>query len=235
MATELRAGFDERHLRAEAAQGLRKFQADVAAAENDEMLRDAIEIESFDVRHGIGGGHPGSFGDGGAGTEVEEDAIAFDDARAAGIQGNFHFLGGDKARRAHDQLRARLFIKFQVDLDVAFDHFAFAALDAGHIGGERAEIEAEFGGARGVGVHFGALNNVFAGQAGDVGAGAADKFAFYDCGTMAFAGEGPGDVLPCFPASDDEMFVVFDVGHSLPPWVGFDAPRCVACRVIGAR
>ena len=35
-------------------------------------------------------------GDGGARAEIQEDAFAFDDSRAAGIQRDFHFFGAMK-------------------------------------------------------------------------------------------------------------------------------------------
>jgi hypothetical protein len=51
---ELRAGFYHRHVRAEPPHGLRQFEADIAAAHHDEMLRESVEVECLDVGHRVG-------------------------------------------------------------------------------------------------------------------------------------------------------------------------------------
>src|SRR4051794_33367360 len=50
-AGELVTSFDHGHFRAEATKGLRQFQSDISTADDDEMLRHALEFERFDMRH----------------------------------------------------------------------------------------------------------------------------------------------------------------------------------------
>src|SRR5262249_14205972 len=59
---ELGAPFDDGHAAAEAAIDLRKLEADIAAAEHDEMLRQRTELESLDMSEGLRGLQPGSIG-----------------------------------------------------------------------------------------------------------------------------------------------------------------------------
>ena len=54
MAGDLRASLNHGHPGAETPHGLCQFKADKAAAQDNEMFRQAVEIESFDVGHGLG-------------------------------------------------------------------------------------------------------------------------------------------------------------------------------------
>jgi hypothetical protein len=47
--------FDDGHAAAEAAIGLPKLEADIAAAEHDEMLRQITQLESLDMSEGLRG------------------------------------------------------------------------------------------------------------------------------------------------------------------------------------
>ena len=47
---QLRPDFDDSHFGAEAAIGLRQFEAGIAAADHDQMLRQDVELERFDMR-----------------------------------------------------------------------------------------------------------------------------------------------------------------------------------------
>ena len=60
---EPRAALDDRDAAAEPPHGLGEFQADVAAAEDDEVLGQAFQVQGFDVRHRPGDGEPGHIGD----------------------------------------------------------------------------------------------------------------------------------------------------------------------------
>ncbi len=51
---ELAAGLDDRHAAAEASERLGRLDADVAAAEHDQMRRQVIELERLDVRERAG-------------------------------------------------------------------------------------------------------------------------------------------------------------------------------------
>ena len=61
-AHELRAGLDHRHAAAESAVGLGHFEADIAAAEHDQMRGHVVEFEHLDVRERPGVRQAGMFG-----------------------------------------------------------------------------------------------------------------------------------------------------------------------------
>ena len=130
---KLRAALNDRHAAAEAAHRLGELQADVAAAEDDEMIGQALEIQGFDMRHRPGGGEAGHVGNAGARADVQEDALAAQQARAAGVQRHLHRFRLREASFAHDQFRAAGLEVGEVQLDQPVDHLPFATSDAGHV------------------------------------------------------------------------------------------------------
>ena len=52
---QLRRGLNDGHLAAEATIGLRQFEAGISAADHDQMRRQDVELESFDMGHRFGG------------------------------------------------------------------------------------------------------------------------------------------------------------------------------------
>ena len=54
-AHQLSPGLDDRHLAAEATIGLRQFEAGISAADHDQMRRQDVELERFDMGHRFGG------------------------------------------------------------------------------------------------------------------------------------------------------------------------------------
>ena len=50
---------DDGHPRAEAAHGLRQFQPDIAAAQDDQVLGQPVQVQQFDVGHRPGRGQAG--------------------------------------------------------------------------------------------------------------------------------------------------------------------------------
>ena len=73
---ELRPVLDDRHAAAEAAVRLRQFEADIAAAEHDEVRGQAVELERLDMRERLGSGQAGNRRDRGVRAHIEEHAIA---------------------------------------------------------------------------------------------------------------------------------------------------------------
>jgi hypothetical protein len=124
---------EDRDAAPEAPHRLGEFQAHVAAAKDDEVLGQAFQVQGFDVRHRPGSGKPGHVGDTGAGADVEKDALAPQQPRAAGVQGHPHRFRFREPRFAHDQLCAAGLEAAQVQLDQPLDHLAFATGDAGHV------------------------------------------------------------------------------------------------------
>ena len=52
------------------------------------------------------------------------------------------------------------------------------------------------------------MDNVFAGQTGDVGAGAANVFSLDQGGSLALLRQGPGEVFSCFAAAEHENIIL---------------------------
>ena len=68
--------FDDRHAAAETAHRLRELQSHVATAQNDEVLRDAVKLKSFNVCQRLGFLEAGDGIDGGAGPRADQEEIA---------------------------------------------------------------------------------------------------------------------------------------------------------------
>src|SRR5262249_45579067 len=102
---------------AEAPVRLGEFEADVAAAEDDEVLGQPGELQQLDVRHGTGPRQAGNRWDRAMGPQVEEDAVACQHAGAAVVQTHFERLRRDETPGAHDQFGAAVAVLFQVHGD----------------------------------------------------------------------------------------------------------------------
>ena len=72
-AHQLRPGLDDSHFGAEAAIGLRQFEAGVAAADHDQMRGQDVEFERFDMGQRLRGLEAGNVGNGGVRSHIEED------------------------------------------------------------------------------------------------------------------------------------------------------------------
>jgi hypothetical protein len=93
------------------------------------------------------------------------------------------------------------------------DHFALAGANTGHVDVPLAVDDAELGAALKVRGYLGTVDDVLAGQTGDVGTGSAHGFLFYNDGVGAVRGEMPGEVFACFAAADDDCVVLLWDGH----------------------
>jgi hypothetical protein len=117
----------------EAANGLGKLQADIAATENNEVFGQAFQIERFDMRHRLGCCETWQVGNAGTGPNAEEHAIAQQHARATIFQGDPNSFWRGEPCFAHDQLRATGFEVGKVKFNQSFDHRAFASGHARHV------------------------------------------------------------------------------------------------------
>ena len=102
----LRPGLDDRHLGSETAIGLRQFEAGIAAADHDQMRRQDVELERFDMRHRLGGLEAGNVGNGCVRSHIHEHLGADKRARSSVVQAHFERLRRDEAPFAHDQFGA---------------------------------------------------------------------------------------------------------------------------------
>src|SRR5262249_53923061 len=76
---------------------------------------------------------------------------------------------------------------------------------------------------------LGAVNDVLAGQAGHVRAGAADHRPLDDDGLLALARQSPGEDLARDPAADDQVVNVLDAHEDAP-----FGPRGLTPRPVGS-
>src|SRR5207248_4975664 len=100
---------DDSHFAAETAHCLCEFQANVAASQNKEMLRDAIQIESFNVCQGLRFREPSNIWNRRAGTNANDYFAPAYDACSSIRKGNRECFGSNKPRAPHDQLHPACF------------------------------------------------------------------------------------------------------------------------------
>lgn len=131
-AEELRPTLDDGDAAAEAPIGLRELQPDIPAAEDNQVLGHAIELQHLDVRDRRAG-EAGKRRDERAGPQVEEDAVARQQAGTAIVETHLDRLGGDEAPFAQEQLDAGLAIALQVEGDLRLHHLALACEHVGHV------------------------------------------------------------------------------------------------------
>ena len=199
---------DDGDLRAEAPVHLREFQADVAAADDDQVLRHLVHV------HHLGIGEVGhvldarNVGHHRAAADVDEDPVRLQacasrstsmrarpgEARLAPQQRDV-LHAGDPGRQAvarlpDDAVLARL-DRPHVDLDVARGEAVLAAAPR-HVDRARA------------------ADQRLGGNAADVDAGAAEQLALDDRGAQAFGAQARGKRGACLPGTDDDRVVAFD-------------------------
>src|SRR5207244_5987029 len=119
-------------------------------------------------------------------------------------------------RFAHDQLDAAGLKLSEVHLHQLVDHPPFAAGDAGHVDARRPSYHSQAFGRVDKRNGLGAINDVLAGQAGDVWAGAADHRSFDDDGFLVLSRESPGEYLARNAAANDQILKVLGVHYRAP-------------------
>jgi hypothetical protein len=103
-----------------------------------------------------------------------------------------------------------------VDFHQRIDHLPLATRDARHVDTHRAGHDTQA--LRGVDERdgLGAVDDVLAGQAGHVRAGAANHRAFDDDGFLFLARKGPGEDFARDPAANDQVLIVLAVHGAAP-------------------
>ena len=216
-AHQLRPGLNDGDFGAEAAIGLRQFEAGIAAADHDQMRRHNVEFERFDMGQGLRGLEAGNVGNGGARSDIDEDLGSRQRAHAPIVQLHFERFRRDEAPVAHDQFGAAFVVVLHMRGDESFDHVPLALANLAHVdldwAGHHAELSAV---AREMG-RLGAMDLILAGQACDVGAGAADPFALDNRDPAARSPVVPGRELAAASAAEDQNVIMFGLRHARPP------------------
>jgi hypothetical protein len=217
-AGKLRSGLDDRHLAAEAAIGLRQLQADIAAAEDDQMAGQSVELERLDIGERCRTGEAWDVGDRRVRPEIEHHAVAGQQPPAAVVQAHFDGLRPDEPARAHDQFGAARPVTVEMHLDQAVDHLAFVRQHSPHVDGGSARHAPE---AIRVVDQVGDLrtpNLVLAGQAVGIRTGTADQLALDDGCAVPRLGHVPSQKFSGLAAAEDEQVIVSGLRHrQLPP------------------
>src|ERR1700749_1590661 len=97
------AGLDDGHAAAEAAISLRHLDAGVTAAEHDQVWRDLVEFQRFDVSEGARLLQARNVRKRGMRANVDDDLLALERARAAVVQRSLDGPGADETATAHDE------------------------------------------------------------------------------------------------------------------------------------
>ena len=101
-ARELRTSLDHRDARTKTANGLRQFETDIAAADDDKVRRGPVKIERLHVGHGRRVGQAGHGGDACASAEAQDHAICGDDPFAATVERDADCFRRHESAVAHD-------------------------------------------------------------------------------------------------------------------------------------
>ena len=124
---QARGALEDGDFASETAVRLCELETNVAAADDDEMFGEAVQLEHFDIGEGLGFAQAGGGRNGGVRAQVEEDALADDRARASVVEANLKGFGAGESGFAHDELERRFrLIVLQVNRDQRFDHLALA-------------------------------------------------------------------------------------------------------------
>ena len=206
-AHELRPGFNDGDFGAEAAIGLRQFEAGVSAADHDQTRRQDAEIESLDMRQRLCRLEAWNIRNGGVRSDIDEDLAPRQRAHAPVIQAHFEDLRRDKAPFPHDQFGAAFLVVLQMRGDEPVNHVPLALTNPGHVDLDRAGHHAELSAvAREVG-DLRAMNFILAWETRDVGAGPADPFALDNRDPAARLPAMPGRELTPSAAAEDQNVI----------------------------
>jgi hypothetical protein len=124
---------DHRHAAAETVVSLCQFEADVAAAQHDQVLGQPVEFERLDVGERLGAREAGGGRDRRARPHVKENPLARQHARAAVAQTYLERFRRHEPPIPHDQLGAALPVQVQVQSDQPLDHLALPLAHLCHV------------------------------------------------------------------------------------------------------
>ena len=165
---------DDGHAAAEPAERLRQLEADVAAAQDHQVSRELAQLQSLDVGQRASLREPGGVVHPGARPGVDDDGLTAERPGPARVERHLDRHRRDESPLAHDELRAAFPVLREVHFDQSIDHPPLAVADGGHVDLPVAVGDPELGAAAEIVGDLGAVDDVLARQAGDVGARPAD-------------------------------------------------------------
>jgi hypothetical protein len=204
---------DDCHAATEATICLCHFEADIAAAKDDQMLRHIVEFQSLDVRKWSGRIEARYARNGRVCSNIEENLIARQHARPAVVQVHLERFRRHEIPCSHDQFRTARFVQVKMPRDLPIDHLALALQHSLHVDGGGICYRSEPTGLADQIGDLRAPDFVLARQAVGVGAGTANKLALNDSGSLARLGYVPGQIFAAFSTSKDKGFKPFRLSH----------------------
>src|SRR5262249_50072316 len=125
--------FDDGHAATETLEGLRQLEAHVATAQDDQVLRELIQVQSLDVSQRSRLREAGGVIDPGARPGVDHDGLAVERRGPAPVERDLDGLRRHEAPVAHDELRAALAVLLEMERDQPVDHLPLAVANGGHL------------------------------------------------------------------------------------------------------
>jgi hypothetical protein len=122
----------DRDSRSKAGHRLGELERDVAAAQDEQVFRQGVEVEKFDMGHSRRRLEPREVRLRGEGAEVEEHPVGAHHARPTLIQRHFDGTFTDELAAAHYQFGAACLEPSLVHRNQAVNHGALARLHFGH-------------------------------------------------------------------------------------------------------
>jgi hypothetical protein len=212
---ELRPVLDHRHPAAEAAESLREFHADIATAEHDQVLGQAIEFEHLYRGQRSRGCEARDLGNGRMRAEIEKNPLGLDPPDPSSGHPHLDGVRGHEVALAEDEVEPVRCELLAMNFDHPVDHRALAPTDARHIRGHRSGPQAVGRRVMEKVSDFGAVDLILARQAGYVRAGTADQGTLDHDRSSSLPRKFPRDVFARLAAAEDVIFDLVGFRHRL--------------------
>src|SRR3981189_1804266 len=132
---ELPPELDHGHPAAEAAEGLREFHADIAAAEHDQVLGQPVEFECLYMGQGSSIGQARNAGNCRLRAEIEKDTLRLDPPHPARCQSDVNGPGANEAALPEEEFEPVGCKPLAMDLNQAVDHLLLTLAYTLHVRG----------------------------------------------------------------------------------------------------
>src|SRR5215470_18522596 len=182
---------DHSHLAAESTHGLGQLYSDIAAADHEKMCGDFLQFECFDVCKGLRLNKARNWFEHSACPGVDDHMGSSELTRGSVRQCGLQSLGANEASGAEDEFRAARLVVVEIHVIPARYHRAFAFAHSAHVDGKVSFGDTELFTSAKVRSNLRTVQDVLAGQTGDVRARPADVLALDHRDTLPLLGKSP--------------------------------------------